>query len=874
MASLLSPLLAWGLLARGLGVVYCISHLSISVQILGLCGSAGIQPFSSLLKQIRHDFPSPWSRMWHFPSLFWLVGASDFCLLVVPLAGVACGVAVVLGLFDTRLAFLGCLATLRSLDLPIGLLYPWDSFLFEAGTLAVLLPPVPSLFDGGHAAGITLTSASLSAPLHPWVAASFRWLLCRLLLGFGKKKFVGTSLSHSCYIKNFLVAQPIPSPLGWLGCRLPLPLFQAALVVMFFVECVAPLFLLPAGLGRGTAALLIVALMLGIQAGGNFGHFNVLTSVVCLGCLDTTSSVFDALPPLDGGEAGLRAFLAVHTALSLLFFLFDSWCTNAFAYWPQLAIARRAWVRGLLRLCRVFADHRLLHAYGVFPPGSNPPIRMAPVLEGSHDGKAWRRYEWKYLPCSPTSRPAFVAPHHPRLDHSLFYVSFGTGPDNFLSTINSARPYGFCKDSMLHRVGHALLSGASPAVRRLFRVDPFPPDAPPPRMVRVLLMGYEPLPLGECRDGKRWKEVCLDVHLPPIALAGDGLAQVEPEPERKGRESRAAPATIGTAARTSSARRRRSTSKDRLGASRDAASAVGGASAPPEAFASPGVAIPPIPAPLTAGARDPLLFHPDLMPIWRTRSPKLRAILSAPLDPWGATAHQVSWLSVRAYGEAEGSSPHSAADLVSQFWSSFVPCVRDILSAAPSPVPAGRPPPDLPYSAEQLHGFELILGGLTMRMMLALEHLHLARRLPLLGGAAPTYFHLVLLAHAMILRGATAASTLLVPIDNLADEKVCAQLEVAKIDARTAFHEGFAFYGLLWTDQLIFHARKWHVAYQMMRRYNEEEEAKPAHPCLIPGFLFVMRELAELPELREHVTANQRFPRWKPPEPLGDWKRL
>ena len=28
------------------------------------------------------------------------------------------------------------------------------------------------------------------------------------------------------------------------------------------------------------------------------------------------------------------------------------------------------------------------------------------------------------------------APPHPRLDHSVFYVSFGTGPDNFLATIN------------------------------------------------------------------------------------------------------------------------------------------------------------------------------------------------------------------------------------------------------------------------------------------------------------------------------------------------------------------------------------------------------------------------------------------------------
>ena len=140
---------------------------------------------------------------------------------------------------------------------------------------------------------------ALSTAPHPWLCAAFRWLLARLMLGFGKKKFVGTSLSHSCYIKNFLIAQPIPSPVGWLVYRLPLPLFQAALVVMFIVECVAPFFLLPAAPARAIAGASIALLMIGIQAGGNFGYFNMLTVVLCVGCLDTSTSVFDPLPPLD-----------------------------------------------------------------------------------------------------------------------------------------------------------------------------------------------------------------------------------------------------------------------------------------------------------------------------------------------------------------------------------------------------------------------------------------------------------------------------------------------------------------------------------------------------------------------------------------------
>ena len=233
---------------------------------------------------------------------------------------------------------------MRSLDLPVGLLYPWDSMLLEAGALAMLLPTLDPIW----------LSARLAATPHPWLCAAFRWLLVRVLLGFGKKKFMNTDLTHSCYIKNFLVAQPIPSPLGWLACRLPLPLFQAALVVMFVVECVAPFFLLPTGIGRAVAALAIAALMLGIQLGGNFGHFNILTAALCIGCLDTASSAFDELPVASSSlaEVSMSAVLAAYCLLGALFLLFDSWCTTAWTYWAQLALARKPAVRSLVGLCR------------------------------------------------------------------------------------------------------------------------------------------------------------------------------------------------------------------------------------------------------------------------------------------------------------------------------------------------------------------------------------------------------------------------------------------------------------------------------------------------------------------------------------------
>ena len=179
---MIKPLLAWGLLARGLSLVYALSFVSIALQIRSLAGRRGLAPFASTMRQIQHDFPTS-SAIMHFPSLFWLTGVSDAALLLVPVGGAACALAAAAGMQTAAgEATILCWVAMRSLDLPIGLLYPWDSLLFEAGALALLLPVPPPLTSP-----LGATVALARAP-HPWVAAAFRWLLARVLLGFGKKK--------------------------------------------------------------------------------------------------------------------------------------------------------------------------------------------------------------------------------------------------------------------------------------------------------------------------------------------------------------------------------------------------------------------------------------------------------------------------------------------------------------------------------------------------------------------------------------------------------------------------------------------------------------------------------------------------------------
>lgn len=827
----IDPLLAAGLFIRGLSIVYAIVFASIAFQIRGLSGKDGITSFSAVLKQMRHDFPR--THMFYFPTLFWLTGASDAALVALPVLGVVAATSAFIGL-GSPLALVSCWLIFRSLDLSVGLLYPWDSLLFETGLIATLCPALPPLWLG----------ASAAAAPHPWVGWALRWLLARLLLGFGKKKFVGTSLDHSCYIKNFLVAQPIPSPIGWLACRFPLPLFQAALVGMFVIECVAPLFLFSTGT-RVIASVSIMSLMVGIQLTGNFGYFNLLTIVLCIASLDASASVFAPLPPLSHAELALRLLFCLYTPLTFVFFLFDSWCSISWPYFPQLALASNTYIKKIVQACRFAADFRLIHAYGVFPPASNPPVRMATQLQGSEDGKTWKVYRWRNLPSTAQCAPCFVAPHHPRIDHSLFYTSFGMGPDNFLATINSSRPYALSKSSMLQRLCSALLRG-SPAVRCFFSSNPFP-SGNPPKFVRVRLVMLTPLSVADTyKSGEYWREDYLDEHVPTLTLDSTAPGQ--------------------------------------------------GGSAFPAAAAASGLQQPP----LSPGSPDPLFFHPDVQTVWRTRCPKLRTILDAPLPPYsppetapkpapkaftGASARRSSSpanarrtlsdegtadtsaalaLAQMAIADFAAAASLDAATLASRFWREFVPfarekCAHSLLGELPQTAAAAR----ARWSPAELHAFELALGALTLRMVARLEPLHQGRKLPLLSpsSVAPTYFHLVLLAHSICSQGQQAADQCLGSTASAFEDLAAATSEAEVLE------HGLCLYAPIWAELLKFHARKQVVAYEMMRKYGPPLASHA--PSIVPGFLLLLPHLAE--PFKPMLSKEQRFPSFTPPGPMGDW---
>ena len=500
-----SATLVWGLFLRGLGVVYFIAIAQLYHQVLPCAGSRGITPVYQKLARIRLDYPG-WRGWLYFPTLLWL-NASDRFLKILVLIGAIAALVVVYGGPLSGLSLFICWVIYLSLDRAMGFTFPWDCLLLEAGFLSLFLPPLLILPD------VAVTTAPL-----PVVAWAYRWLFFRLIVGFGKYKFIGGSLRDTGYFRNFMINIPLPTYLAWYAYRLPRWVFQGVLVSVFIAEIVLPFGVFVSGETRLVVALITACLMIGIQLVSNFGFFNVLTIVLCLSLLDTKSSILDTSFQLIGTHwltHGIIVMLAVGGLLNLPV---NSWCTQTWLYWPSLMRIRLPGSQVFLRFYRLLSRFRVVHAYGVFPPKSSPPIHWVPIIEGSQDGVEWLTYEYRYMTTTETTPPRFVAPYHPRLDHAIFYESYGTNDANFVwSALGANNPHDFSHTTGAHSLMQRILEG-EPSVLSLFRHNPFSQDSPP-RLVRMTLYRFQPTTPAERHcSGRWWTRTFAGTHLPPTQL--------------------------------------------------------------------------------------------------------------------------------------------------------------------------------------------------------------------------------------------------------------------------------------------------------------------------------------------------------------------
>ena len=499
------PELVWGVFARLLAAIYIVAFLSLRTAIIGIAGAHGLSPIAEKLARIKADF-GEWRAAARYPTLLWLAD-SDRVLGALPLVGAFTALLALCGVASMPM-FAATWVIYLSADLPLGGSYPWESMLLEAGFLVLVLPPLEML-----------PSLRITEAPPPILMFAFQWLLFRVLFGFGKTKFTRNALGDPMYLRGFLISQPLPSPLGWRATRWPRGLLVWSHASLFATEMVLPFLIFFPGWPRLVAASGFTALMIGIQAMGSFGFFNLLTITLCVTLLDTRAVTAQSLASLASPYGSLVALVAAWSVLAGLCHLpFNTWVARGWPEWPAwggLTGVGRAIV-GFLRAAMPF---RTVHAYGVFPPRMGPPLKCIPVVEGTRDGEHWEAFEYRYMPSTEMSRPRFVAPHCPRIDHLMLYEAFGIGAGNYLGTIFSqGNPYAFSSISVLDRLLERLMDPRSRA-RDLFRVIPF--GGEPPIRMRMRLYLFAPTTAAEARaTGRYWRR----------DLVGEHLAERGPDP--------------------------------------------------------------------------------------------------------------------------------------------------------------------------------------------------------------------------------------------------------------------------------------------------------------------------------------------------------
>ena len=152
----------------------------------------------------------------------------------------------------------------------------------------------------------------------------------------------------------------------------------------------------------------------------------------------------------------------------------------------------------LLGLLQWVSPLRTINTYGLFAVMTT--TRPEIVVEGSNDRLTWLTYQFKWKPGDPKRRPAFVAPHQPRLDWQMWFAALGDYRSNpwFVNFL-------------------VRLAQGSPEVLALLEKNPFPEK--PPRHLRAVLYEYHFTDFATRRTtGDWWRRERKGLYCPEIAL--------------------------------------------------------------------------------------------------------------------------------------------------------------------------------------------------------------------------------------------------------------------------------------------------------------------------------------------------------------------
>jgi predicted DCC family thiol-disulfide oxidoreductase YuxK len=471
--------LALFLFLRLFGLIYLAAFVSFAVQARGLIGSHGILPLSEFLDAVRHV--AGWERFYLMPTVFWW-NAGDTAIEAVCWGGAGLAALLALNLVP-RL----CLLLLYILYLSLlyagqtFMTYQWDTFLLEAGFLALLAGFAP-------VTGIWL----------------LRWLLFRFMFMSGVVKLLSGDPSwwHLSALSYHFLTQPLPTPLAWYAAHLPPGVLTFATGGTFVVELLVPFLIFSPRRLRFCAAWGILLLQSCILLTGNYNWFNLQTMLLCLLLFDDAAVALIVPQRLRARLPLRKAALQPRTAAGI--------AAGAVAVLLVLCSLIEMDLRfggnppAALRTLDAFIEPlHLTSPYGLFAVMTTQ--RNEIVVEGSSDGVEWREYEFRYKPGPLSRRPPWNIPHQPRLDWQMWFAA--------LDDPQRLRWFWLFLERLLHN---------EPAVTALLARNPFPDK--PPLYVRAKFYDYTYTDARAKARGQWWERRLLGLYFPEVRLQADGPA--------------------------------------------------------------------------------------------------------------------------------------------------------------------------------------------------------------------------------------------------------------------------------------------------------------------------------------------------------------
>ncbi|HEY0799679.1 MAG TPA: lipase maturation factor family protein, partial [Steroidobacteraceae bacterium] len=386
------------LFLRLFGLIYLSAFVSFGEQALGLIGSHGILPLAQLVDVIGGQAGR--ERFFLMPMLFW-ANSGDLAIQAVCWAGAGLSLLLVFNLLP-RLCVL--LLFVLYLSLLYGgqvfMSYQWDTFLLEAGFLALLL-------SFAKAPGIWL----------------LRWLLFRFMFMSGVVKLLSGDPNwwNLSALSYHFFSQPLPTPLAWYAAHFPPPALRFLTGGLFIVELILPFLIFCPRRLRFLAAFGILLLQSCILVTGNYNWFNLQTMLLCLLLFDD-AALQKILPrPLvrilsaraEPKENTPRAVSRLVGAWGVLLVFCSLVQMDARFGGNPPALARN--------IDQLVEPLRMVSSYGLFAVMTTQ--RNEIVIEGSHDGIEWLEYEFRYKPGDLARRPRWNIPHQPRLDWQMWFAA-------------------------------------------------------------------------------------------------------------------------------------------------------------------------------------------------------------------------------------------------------------------------------------------------------------------------------------------------------------------------------------------------------------------------------------------------------------------